>query len=250
MESDVKNKSIRLVSNLYKAMKELSTHWTESGQYNSDLLAESGYPFDISFDELTEEVGVWLDTMKNSLEPINGYFEKQVDMGGKATMWFKNGQLDGIYKVFDINGKVRTINSYRDGVVNNFSVVISENGEVQYINLNEANDEQFGSLLLELISASKLEKYDNDFRLSLDTLDGTISLNSNSSHIFCTPFWEDTKGIAVEFEYGVFHSDLLLDMPKTNEEITDFINKYHNVYVPMVIAMEGKFRESSNYLSL
>jgi hypothetical protein len=63
--------TIQLVENLSKAMDELTNHWYELSDEQSELLSK-GYPlFWGSFDEKAAEVNTWLINLKDNGEKSN-----------------------------------------------------------------------------------------------------------------------------------------------------------------------------------
>ena len=126
-----KRKSIELATNLYNSMLELSNHWTESGVEVSDTLAESGYPFDKSLDDLTNEVGSWIDTMKGYIPPKNGKFEYINDDGGKFVGHYVNGKLHGtVIEYYPNTEQIDTYVEFYEGVESSPKVYFSEIGTI------------------------------------------------------------------------------------------------------------------------
>ena len=228
--SERKRKAIELASNLHKAMTELSTHWTESGVEVSDLLAESGYPFESSFDELTAEVGVWVDTMKGYIPPKNGKHEYINDDGSKFVGYYANGKLHGrVIEYYPNTEQIDTYVEFYEGLESSPKVYFSETGTIVSIDntLNELTPDTIGSFLRRLLKMTANYEY-NGFKLQYEGLSDTLYLEDTKHDGIEIGINFSNDGVGFDFSKGdVF---ITHPFPKNSHEIEEYINKFHNVY--------------------
>ena len=233
-----KRKSIELATNLYNSMLELSNHWTESGVEVSDTLAESGYPFDKSLDDLTNEVGTWIHTMKGYILPKNGKFEYKNDDGSKFVGYYKDGKLHGTaIEYYPNTEQIDTYVEFFEGVESSPKVYFSEIGTIVSIDntLNELTPDTIGSFLKRLLKITANYKY-NGFKLYYEGLSDTLFLEDTKHDIGIDI---SKEGISFTFNYENGHIFLGHEFPRNPHEIDDYINKFHNVYLHSVTELHN-----------
>jgi hypothetical protein len=231
-----KRKAIELATNLYNSMLELSNHWTESGVEVSDLLAESGYPFDKSLDDLTNEVGTWINTMKGYTPPKNGKHEYINDDGSKFVGHYVNGKLHGtVIEYYPNTEQIDTYVEFYEGVESSPKVYFSEIGTIVSIDntLNELTPDTIGAFLRRLLKMTAHKEY-NGFKLYYEGLSDTLFLE-DTKHDIGIDFSND--GVGFDFSKGdVFITHIF---PRNSHEIEEYINKFHHVYLHSVTELHN-----------
>jgi hypothetical protein len=116
-------------------------------------------------------------------------------------------------------------------------------GRIEELGIN------YSDLISEYIYKKRQITYKEKYRLFYDNMSGSLMLGdmgNDENIIGVTPFWEDTKGIAVSIEIGVNYLEAVIDCdkPTTNEEMILFNEKYQSVFIPMIIAMYEAFSDS------
>jgi hypothetical protein len=236
-----KRKSIELATNLYNSMLELSNHWTESGVEVSDTLAESGYPFDKSLDDLTNEVGTWIHIMKGYVPPKNGKHEYINDDGSKFVAHYKDGKLHGTaIEYYPNTEQIDTYIEFYEGVESSPKVYFSEIGTIVSIEntLNELSPDTIGSFLRRLLKMTAHKEY-NGFKLQYEGLSDTFYLTDTKHDGIEIGIDISKEGISFKFNYENGHIFLGHDFPKNSHEIEEYINKFHNVYAHTVTELHN-----------
>jgi antitoxin component YwqK of YwqJK toxin-antitoxin module len=236
-----KRKSIELASNLYNSMLELSNHWTESGVEVSDTLAESGYPFDKSLDDLTTEVLNWINTMKGYVPPKNGKFEYKNDDGSRFEAYYKNGELHGAaIEYYPNTEQIDTYVEFYEGVESSPKVYFSETGTIVSIDntLNELTPDTIGSFLRRLLKMTAHKDY-NGFKLQYEGLSDTLYLEDSKHDGIEINIDISKEGVSFGFDYENGHIFLGHEFPETSTELEEYINKFHNIYVHTVTELHN-----------
>jgi hypothetical protein len=234
-----KRKSIELASNLYNSMLELSNHWTESGVEVSDTLAESGYPFDKSLDDLTTEVLNWINTMKGCVPPKNGKHEYKNDDGSRFEAYYKDGKLHGTaIEYYPNTEQIDTYVEFYEGVESSPKVYFSETGTIVSIDntLNELTTDTIGSFLRRILKMTAHDNY-NGFKLQYEGLSDTLYLEDTKDYVIEIGIDFRNDGVGFDFSGGdVFITHIF---PKNSEEIEEYINKFHNIYAHTVTQLHN-----------
>ena len=234
-----KRKAIELATNLYNSMLELSTHWTESGVEVSDTLPESGYPFDKSLDDLTNEVGTWIHTMKGYVPPKNGKFEYKNDDGSKFVGYYKDGKLHGTaIEYYPNTEQIDTYVEFYEGIESSPKVYFSETGTIVSIDntLNELTPDTIGSFLRILLKKTAHSDY-NGFKLQYEGLSDTLYLEDTKHDVIEIGIDFRNDGVGFDFSGGdVFITHIF---PKNSHEIEEYVNKFHNIYVHTVTELHN-----------
>jgi hypothetical protein len=236
-----KLKSIELVLNLYNAMNELSNHWTEGGQENSDFLAENGYPFEKSLDDLVNMTGHWLNDMEAALKPKNGeYKTKGVDDNTIITN-YKNGLLHGAAIIYYPNTEqIEKYLEFHEGRESSPAVYFSETGTIVSVDntLDELTPDTIGSFLRRILKMTAHDNY-NGFKLQYEGLSDTLYLEDTKHDNLEININITKEGISFGFDYENGHIFLGHEFPKNSEEIEEYINKFHNIYAHTVTQLHN-----------
>jgi antitoxin component YwqK of YwqJK toxin-antitoxin module len=238
-----KRKAIELATNLYNSMLELSTHWTESGVEVSDTLPESGYPFDKSLDDLTNEVGTWIHTMKGYVPPKNGKFEYKNDDGSKFVGYYKDGKLHGTaIEYYPNTEQIDTYVEFYEGVESSPKVYFSETGTIVSIDntLNELTPDTIGSFLKILLKKTAHKEY-NGFKLENEGISDTLYLQDIKHEYDDLEINIDITKEGITFILDIQQTHIFIghEFPKNSHEIEEYINKFHNVYVHTVTELHN-----------